>query len=175
MIFTIGHAALSIEVFVELLQQHQIELLVDIRRFPGSRNAPQFGQERLQASLEQAGIAYLHLAVLGGRRKTRPDSPNWAWRNESFRGYADYMETAEFQLGLRELESLARTRRVAIMCAEAVWWRCHRSMVADALTADGWQVWHIMSDGTLRAHRLSQPAHIVDGTLTYHESTPTTG
>lgn len=168
-VFTIGHVALPIEEFVDLLQQNDIGLLVDIRRFPGSRNAPQFGRDALREVLASAGIGYVHLVELGGRRKPQPNSLNGAWRNESFRGYADYMETADFRIGLRELEDLASTHRVAIMCAEAVWWRCHRSMVADALTADGWQVRHIMSDGSVRPHRLTEPARIVDGKLTYRE------
>lgn len=114
------------------------------------------------------------LPELGGRRRARPDSPNDTWRNPSFRGYADYMETAEFEAGLDALMSLARTHRVAVMCAEAVWWRCHRALVSDALVAKGWRTQHIMSDGSLRPHRMSAPARIVDGELTYHEATPTT-
>lgn len=168
-IFTIGHAALPASDFGDLLRRQGIELLVDIRRHPGSRHAPQFGQEVLRLELEAAGIGYVHLVGLGGRRKARPDSLNTAWRNASFRGYADYMETSEFRSGLLELEERARGHRIAIMCAESVWWRCHRSMVADALTADGWQVQHIMSDGLLRPHRLTAPARIVDGKLSYHE------
>ncbi|HET9660193.1 MAG TPA: DUF488 domain-containing protein [Thermomicrobiales bacterium] len=169
-IFTIGHAALPIGDFIDLLHRHGIDLLVDIRRFPGSRHAPQFGEDLLRSELEAAGIGYVHLAALGGRRRAQPDSPNGAWRNASFRGYADYMETDEFRHGLGELEELARGHRVAIMCAESVWWRCHRSMVADAMKAAGWQVRHIMSDGSARPHSLTAPARIVDGKLTYHEA-----
>lgn len=168
-IFTIGHSSLPIDRFVALLRSHDIDLLVDIRRHPGSRHAPQFGGEPLRESLEAAGIAYLALPALGGRRPARADSRNQAWRNSSFRGYADYMETADFANGLDELTVLAREHRVAIMCAEAVWWRCHRALVSDALVAEGWQVRHIMSDGSIQPHRLSAPARIVDGTLTYHE------
>jgi uncharacterized protein (DUF488 family) len=167
-IFTIGHADLPIGTFIEHLRRNHVDMLVDIRRYPGSRHAPQYGQEALRDELAAAGIGYRHLVALGGRRKAQPDSPNGAWRNASFRGYADYMETAEFRQGLLELEALARGRRIAIMCAESVWWRCHRSMVADALTADGWEVRHIMSDGAIRPHRLTEPARLIDGTLTYH-------
>jgi uncharacterized protein (DUF488 family) len=171
-IFTIGHAALPIADFIELLRRSGIDLLVDIRRHPGSRHVPQFGEGLLRDEMQAAGIGYVHLDALGGRRKARPDSPNSAWRNASFRGYADYMETDEFRRGLRELEELARTHLVAIMCAESVWWRCHRSMVADALMADGWLVRHIMSDGSIRLHQFTAPARIVDGRLTYHEVSP---
>lgn len=169
-IFTIGHSSLPVDRFIELLQSYGVDLLADIRRHPGSRHAPQFSAEALRQSLDAAGIAYWQLPALGGRRRARPDSLNFAWRNASFRGYADYMETAEFETGLAELTSLARTHRVAIMCAEAVWWRCHRALVSDALVANGWQVWHIMSDGSLQSHRMTAPARIEDGTLTYHEA-----
>ena len=169
-IFTIGHSDLSQVDFVELLLNHGITLLIDIRRHPGSRHAPQFGQDALTGALASVGIGYIHFPALGGRRRARRDSPNTGWRNASFRGYADYMETAEFRKGLQGLEELARMQRVAIMCAEAVWWRCHRSMVSDALMADGWQVWHIMSDGSVRPHHFTDPARVVDGALTYHQA-----
>ncbi len=171
-IFTIGHVALPADRFVELLRQHDIALLVDIRRFPGSRKSPQFDPDQLRRTLHDAGIGYVHLGGLGGRRRPLPDSPNCAWRNPSFRGYADYMETGEFHEALKELMMLASSQRVVIMCAEAVWWRCHRSMVADALAVQGWQVRHIMSDGAVRPHRLTAPARIVDGALTYRASGP---
>lgn len=167
-IYTIGHSALPWEVFIAILQRHRIDVLVDIRRFPGSRREPQFNAVAMELELERAHIGYLHIAALGGRRKARPGSPSNAWRNASFRGYADYMESEDFRVGLDELMALARVQRVAIMCAEAVWWRCHRSMVADALTANGWQVLHIMSDGSVRPHHLNEPARLVDGQLTYH-------
>ena len=169
-IYTIGHVAMPVEYFIDLLRRFEVTLLVDIRRFPGSRKSPQFNREALAEALKAAGIGYEHFDVLGGRRRPRPDSLNCAWRNESFRGYADYMETPEFREGLQELIALARGQRVAIMCAEAVWWRCHRSMVADALTVEGWEVQHIMSDGGLRPHRLTAPARIVEGALTYREA-----
>jgi uncharacterized protein (DUF488 family) len=171
-IFTIGHVALPAERFVQLLQQHGIRLVVDIRRFPGSRTSPQFNPQELRLTLAHAGIGYAHLEALGGRRRARPDSLNTVWNNESFRGYADYMETAEFRDGLEELMARASAEPVAIMCAEAVWWRCHRSMVSDALTAKGWQVCHIMSDGSVRPHRYTAPAGLIDGELTYHREDP---
>lgn len=166
-LYTIGHAARPWEEFVELLQRNGISLLVDIRRYPGSRHAPQFNQDVMRQALAAAGIGYQHIEALGGRRRVLPDSPNTAWRNLSFRGYADYMETTAFLNGLRELMELAQAQRVAITCAETLWWRCHRSLVADALTARGWQVWHIMDDSPPSPHRLSAPARIVDGALTY--------
>lgn len=171
-IFTIGHVALPIDQFIELLKRFDIDLLVDIRRFPGSRKSPQFGSETLRESLEQVGIGYVHLEALGGRRQPRLDSQNCAWRNASFRGYADYMETEAFETALRELMNLASNQRVAIMCSEAVWWRCHRSMVSDALMARGWQVWHIMSDGSRRPHHYTEPARLENGVLTYHRLLP---
>lgn len=171
-IWTIGHANRSLQEFIDLLRGQHITLLVDIRRFLGSRRSPQFSPEALAEALALAGIGYLHLVALGGRRRPRPDSLNIAWRNDSFRGYADYMETAEFAMGLRELVAEARTQRVAIMCAETLWWRCHRAMVSDALVARGWQVWHILDAGPPKPHRLSEPARIVDGRLTYHPASP---
>jgi uncharacterized protein (DUF488 family) len=171
-IFTIGHSTHSLEAFVNLLLRNEIELLVDVRRHPGSRHEPQFGEVALRGALAEQGIDYLHLPALGGRRRSRPDSPNIAWRNLSFRGYADHMETAEFRDGLEQLMALARSQRTAIMCAEAVWWRCHRALIADALTARGWQVWHIMGDGASKPHRLTGPAHVENGELAYHEMRP---
>lgn len=171
-IFTIGHASLSLSAFVDLLDRYGIALLIDIRRYPGSRYAPQFNPDALGKALEADGIRYQLLPELGGRRRALTDSPNIAWRNPSFRGYADYMETAEFRDGLQRLMELSRDERVAIMCAEAVWWRCHRALVSDALLAQGRQVWHIMSDGTLKLHQLTAPARFVDGLLTYREAEP---
>lgn len=167
-IFTIGHSSRAWEEFVDLLHRNGITLLVDIRRFPGSRHAPQFNEEVLSAALATEGIGYRHLSALGGRRRARADSRNTAWRNPSFRGYADYMETGAFHAAIHELKALARKDRIAIMCAEAVWWRCHRSMVADVLKGDGWQVWHIIDDGPPKPHRFTRPARVEDGVLTYH-------
>jgi uncharacterized protein (DUF488 family) len=172
-IFTIGHASRTWEDFVGLLYRNGITLVADVRRFPGSRHAPQFNEKVMSDALADEGIAYRHLSALGGRRRARPDSRNTTWRNPSFQGYADYMETDEFHAALRELMELARESRVAIMCAETVWWRCHRSMVADALTGKDWQVWHIVDTGPPKPHRSTSPARFADGVLTYHAETKT--
>src|SRR5438270_8644921 len=132
-IWTIGHSTRTLEDFLQLLELHKLEALADVRQFPGSRRHPQFGQENLSQSLAQAGIAYVHFPELGGRRRARPDSPNTAWRNEAFRGYADYLMTGEFQAGIRRLLELAEQKRTAILCAEALWWQCHRGLIADCL------------------------------------------
>jgi len=166
-IFTIGHSTRPIDEFIRLLQAHGIERLVDVRTVPKSRHNPQFGQDQLPASLDAAGIRYLHMPGLGGLRHARPDSTNTGWRNMSFRGYADYMQTAEFQDSLAELIALAGGERVAIMCAEAVPWRCHRSLVADALIARGIEALEIASATSARPHKLTPFARI-DGTrVTY--------
>jgi uncharacterized protein (DUF488 family) len=169
-IYTIGHSTRSIEQFLELLGAHGIEELVDVRTVPKSRHNPQFGQEELAASLKQAGIGYTHLGKLGGLRHSRKDSVNLGWQNLSFRGYADYMATPEFQEGLDELKAIAEKKRVAIMCAEAVPWRCHRSLIADALTTQGWQVLHIQSRRTASPHELTPFLKVQDGKLTYPAS-----
>src|SRR5262245_29081022 len=127
-IWTVGHSNRTIKDFITLLRAHHIELLADVRRFPGSRRHPHFNQEALAPSLKEQRIDYLHFPELGGRRDPKPDSPNSAWRNEAFRGYADYMETEEFQRGIERFLSEAKKRPAAIMCAEALWWQCHRSM-----------------------------------------------
>jgi len=139
-IFTIGHSTHPIEEFVHLLQAHGVEQLIDIRTVPRSRTNPQFNRETLPNSLKAAGIGYLHMPALGGLRHPRADSPNTAWRNASFRGYADYMQTAEFAAAIDRLVELGSQTQVAIMCAEAVPWRCHRSLIADALVARGMEV-----------------------------------
>jgi uncharacterized protein (DUF488 family) len=169
-IYTIGHSTRSSEQFLELLRAHNIEELVDVRTVPKSRHNPQFGQEELAASLKQAGIGYVHLGKLGGLRHSRKDSVNLGWQNSSFRGYADYMATPEFQEGLDELKAIAEKKRVAIMCAEAVPWRCHRSLIADALTTQGWQVLHIQSRKTASPHELTPFLKVQDGKLTYPAS-----
>jgi uncharacterized protein (DUF488 family) len=155
-LFTIGHSTHPAERFVELLRRHRIELLCDVRRFPGSRRSPQFNADALRESLAAAGIAYEPCGEqLGGRR--RPSrvvhGPAAAWRNAAFRGYAEHMETPQFGAGVERLEELARERRAAIMCAEADWRRCHRRLIADALTARGWRVVHIRPDGRLEPHQ----------------------
>lgn len=161
-ILTIGHSTRSIEDFIALLEAHGAEQLIDIRTVPRSRTNPQFNREALPKALERAGISYLHMPALGGLRRPRPDSVNTAWRNAGFRGYADYMQTPEFARALEKLIELGREKRVAIMCAESVPWRCHRSLVADALTARGAGVEHIMSVKRRDAHKLTAFAQ-VDG------------
>lgn len=136
-IYTIGHSTHSAETFLEMLKSFKVETLVDIRSFPGSRNFPQFNQENLNEVLDGHGIRYIHLKDLGGRRKVQKDSKNHRWRNASFRAYADYMETPEFENALHELEKIATESPTAYMCSEAVWWRCHRSLVSDYLKASG--------------------------------------
>jgi uncharacterized protein (DUF488 family) len=154
-IYTIGHSTRPAEEFVRLLREHDIRTLVDIRTVPRSRRNPQFEQSVLADALKAEGIEYRHLPELGGLRKPRQDSANAAWRNESFRGYADYMATDEFQSGLDALVDLAQGQPTAIMCAEAVPWRCHRSLVADALTGLGHDVKHIVSAAPAHPHRLT--------------------
>jgi uncharacterized protein (DUF488 family) len=166
-VFTIGHSTRPIEDFIGLLKGHGIQLLVDVRTVPRSRHNPQFNKETLPASLHSAGIDYLHLAELGGLRHARKDSTNTAWRNLSFRGFADYMETAEFEKGLECLIEEAQTRRVAIMCAEAVPWRCHRSMIADALVARGTEVFEISSPTRAQPHKMTPFAEI-EGTKIHY-------
>ena len=152
-IHTIGHSTRTIETFVSLLRTHGVELLVDVRRWPVSRRYPHFHREALAASLSSKGIEYIWRGDLGGFRKASADSQNTAWRVGAFRAYADFMLTAEFASILREVEELARTKRAALMCAEAVPWQCHRQLLADAFLVRGWNVRHIMEDGC-REHRL---------------------
>ena len=166
-LYTIGHSTRTSEEFLELLKAHHIKEVVDVRTVPRSRHNPQFGQDQLQTALAQAGIAYAHLKKLGGLRHPVGDSINLGWQNPSFRGYADYMATPEFQQGLLELEDHAAKKTVAIMCAEALWWRCHRSLTADALTVQGWQVLHIQSRKTAKPHELTSFLKVEDGELTY--------
>jgi uncharacterized protein (DUF488 family) len=166
-IWTIGHSTRSIEAFVGLLKVHEIAVLADVRRFPGSRRYPQFGQSALAKSLEDCGIEYVHFPELGGRRGALPNSPNSAWRNEAFRGYADYMMTAEFRGGIGRLLVLGKRKRTAIMCAELLWWRCHRSLIADYFKAKGHVVLHIMNEKKVEEHPFTSAARIVKGKLTY--------
>lgn len=155
-VHTIGHSTRSIEEFIELLQGHGVKLLADVRTIPKSRRVPQFNGDILPPSLEAAGIHYVHMKKLGGLRHPRKDSPNIGWRNEGFRGYADYMATEEFRTALSELVEAARESPTAIMCAEAVPWRCHRSLVADALVVlHGATVRHIMSLTRADTHKLT--------------------
>lgn len=166
-LWTIGHSNRSIEQFLEMLASQRIEALADVRRFPGSRRLPHFNQENLSKSLADPGIDYVHFPELGGRRRTRPDSPNTVWRNEAFRGYADFMMTEEFHSGIERLLALARKKRTAIMCAEALWWQCHRSLIADYLKAAGHEVIHIMAPNKTEPHPFTSAARLVDGKLSY--------
>jgi uncharacterized protein (DUF488 family) len=170
-IWTIGHSTRTIEDFLALLKAHNIESLVDVRHYPGSRRFPQFNKEPLAECLAKAGIDYHHLLKLGGRRRSRPDSRNTAWRNDAFRGYADYMESEAFAEGIKSLIEFAHHKRVAIMCAEAVWWRCHRSLIADYLKAHSHKVLHILSATKVEEHPFTSAARIVNGMLTYQSPT----
>ena len=167
-IWTIGHSTRDIDRFVLLLKESGIKLLVDVRLLPGSKRYPQFNKEALAKTLREHGIRYEHLPELGGRRKPKPDSLNTAWRNASFRGYADYMETEQFHSGVERLLALAREAGpAAIMCAEAVWWRCHRSLISDYLKAHGMEVVHILDANKTEPHPFTSAARIVDGALSY--------
>ena len=166
-IWTIGHSTHSLEVFVAMLHSFKIELVVDIRSFPGSRKFPQFNKEALEISLPRNSIRYTHLKDLGGRRKVNLASKNTSWHNAAFRGYADYMEMDAFKEGVNVLEETALKQRTAYMCSEAVWWRCHRSMVSDYLKARGWKVMHIMGIGKEQEHPYTARARIVYGELSY--------
>jgi uncharacterized protein (DUF488 family) len=168
-IWTIGHSTRSLEEFIDILHSFDIELLADIRSFPGSRRYPHFNKEAMQRSLPLEKIEYRHFPNLGGRRKTNPDSKNIAWRNLAFRGYADYMETDEFKNAIIELEEFAAIKRTAYMCSEAVWWRCHRSMISDYLKVSGWKVLHIMGLEKSVEHPYTSPAHEKQGKLFYDE------
>ena len=166
-LWTIGHSTLEIEELVARLRAHRIGLVADVRRYPASRRHPRFNRETLEASLAEAGVGYRWIPELGGRRRPRPDSRNTAWRDESFRGYADYMETPEFAEAAALLAKLATTARTAVMCAEAVWWRCHRGLIADYFKARGASVAHIVGTGPASEHPFTAAARIVDGELTY--------
>ena len=166
-IWTIGHSTLTAEKFGEILLAHEIKVLVDVRSFPGSRRLPQFNKAELAESLGALGIEYRHEPRLGGRRKPRADSHNTAWKNASFRAYADHMESEEFRRGVEELLEVAGRERTAVMCAEAVWWRCHRSLIADYLKAEGYQVIHIIDQKKIEEHPFTSAARIVEGKLSY--------
>lgn len=168
-IWTIGHSTHSIEQFIAMLKGHEIEFLADVRKLPGSRAYPHFNAELLAQSLAEAGIEYFHLPELGGRRRPDPASPNTAWRSSSFRGYADYMETEEFQAGIARLLDASDGKRAAIMCAEVLWWRCHRALIADYLKVRGIDVIHITSPTAGEPHPFTTPARILDGRLVYGE------
>jgi uncharacterized protein (DUF488 family) len=166
-VWTVGHSTRSGEEFGQILEAHGIEVLVDVRMFPGSRRYPQFNREALSESLSRLGIQYKHEPRLGGRRTPRADSHNTAWKNAQFRAYADHMETEEFRDAVKELLQVATERRVAVMCAEALWWRCHRSLISDYLKAAGHTVIHLLDEKKTEEHPFTSAARIIDGELSY--------
>ena len=168
-IWTIGHSTRTIDYFITMLKSYSIEVLADVRSYPGSRRYPQFNKEALEISLSKNNVQYVHIKDLGGRRKPNRDSKNTMWRNEAFRGFADYMETDAFKKGIEQLQSLADKQRTAYMCSEAVWWRCHRSMISDYLKSIGWTVMHIMDVGKAEEHPYTSAARIVNGELSYRK------
>lgn len=168
-VWTIGHSTHSLEEFVAMLHSFQIKMLVDIRNYPGSRRYPHFNKDALEISLPLNNIQYRHLKELGGRRKSVENSINTAWRNEAFRGYADYMQTNEFKQAIEKLETIAYKQLTAYMCSEAVWWSCHRSLVSDYLKWKRWTVMHIMGVHKATEHPYTKPARIVDDILRYDE------
>ena len=171
-LWTIGHSTRAWPVFVGMLKEVEITTLVDVRRFPGSRRNPQFSADAMARELPASGIRFLPMTELGGRRKVKPDTRNTAWRNDSFRGYADYMETADYRITRAQLADLARSERVAIMCAEAMWWQCHRGLISDDFKATGWTVIHLMAPGRSDEHPFTSAARIVDGHLDYSAPEP---
>jgi uncharacterized protein (DUF488 family) len=174
-IYTVGHSTHSIDEFIDLLKAHAIDAIVDVRRFPGSRRYPHFGGDALRRFLAKAGIGYRHAAELGGRRTAARDSRHTAWRSASFRAYADHMETPEFQDEIVQLIDDIPTARQAIMCAEAVPWRCHRQLISDSLTAHGIEVLHILSPARADVHTLTPFARVLDnGMVEYREPDPQT-
>jgi uncharacterized protein (DUF488 family) len=167
-IWTIGHSTRTIDEFISLLKANGIKLLADVRAFPGSKRYPQFNKETLAESLNAHGIRYEHFPELGGKRKSKPDSRNTTWRNASFRGYADYIETEQFEKGIeRLLDVAAEAGPTAMMCAEAVWWHCHRSLIADYLKARGVEVLHVLAANKVEPHPYTSAARIVNGELSY--------
>lgn len=166
-VLTIGHSTRTLETFIKLLQAHEVQLLVDVRTIPRSRRNPQFNQETLPGALSSAGIKYAHLEGLGGLRHPRRGSPNTGWRNASFRGYADYLGTAEFETNLERLVEMAKSQTVAILCAEAVPWRCHRSLISDALLVRGIEVRHITGLRRADLHTLTPWAKVEGTRITY--------
>jgi uncharacterized protein (DUF488 family) len=168
-IWTVGHSTRPIQEFIAILESFLIELLIDVRSYPGSRKYPQFNIENLSVSLQENGIEYIHMKELGGRRRPKKNSKNTAWKNDAFKGYADYMETEDFKNGMDKLAGFALTKRSSIMCAEALWWRCHRSLLSDYLKLNGWNVHHIMGINKSEEHRYTKPAKIRQGELFYDE------
>lgn len=166
-VWTVGHSTRPLPDFLDVLAAYRIELVADVRRFPGSRRQPQYRQPALESALHAAGIAYISLPNLGGRRQPVSNAPNTAWRHPAFRGYANYITGEEFANGLFELLMPARELRTAVMCAEILWWRCHRRMIADVLVSLGVRVIHILDARTAQTHRLTAPARLVRGVLSY--------
>jgi uncharacterized protein (DUF488 family) len=166
-VLTIGHSTRAWKAFLEILRAHGIKRVIDVRSIPRSRHNPQFNRETLRTKLRAAKIGYVHLRKLGGLRHARRDSPNMGWRNPSFRGFADYMQTSEFDAGLLRLMKLVKQKRSALMCAEAVPWRCHRSLIADALIVRGIRVEHIMSESTSRSHSHTSFGQVRRNRITY--------
>ena len=166
-IWTIGHSTRPLDAFLQLLSRYQLEAVADVRRFPGSRRQPQYASVALRTALAGQKIAYQWLPALGGRRRPLPDSPNTAWRNAAFRGYADHIGSAEFAQGLAELLEFSVHHRTTIMCAEALWWRCHRALIADVLCIRGIEVVHILNAKHAVVHSYTSAARIVRGHLSY--------
>ena len=166
-IYSIGHSNRDIEAFLELLKAHRIKEVADVRTIPKSRHNPQFNQEELKKSLKKNKIGYRHIKELGGLRHAKKDSENDGWRNASFRGYADYMQTPGFEKGLEKLKKIAGEKRTAMMCAETVPWRCHRSLISDALVLAKWKVFHIQSRKTAKPHELTSFLKAMKGRITY--------
>ena len=166
-VLTVGHSTHSLTDLLALLRRHEVRALADVRRHPGSRRLPHFNREVLERELPASGIAYEHLPELGGHRRPRPDSANSGWDAGGFRGYADHMDSEEFATGLERLEALAAERRTVVMCAEGLWWRCHRRLIADALVARGWRMRHIAPDGRLTDHELPAFAVVEGGRVSY--------
>jgi uncharacterized protein (DUF488 family) len=171
-IWTVGHSTRSSNEFTQLLLDHHIEALVDVRSFPGSRRYPHFNRTLLAEQLHSNDVEYFHLPSLGGRRKPRADSQNTAWQNASFRAYADHMESEEFEQGIEELLRIGSLKRTAIMCAEAVWWSCHRSLISDYLKSNEVEVLHIVNLNRVEPHPYTTAARIVDGKLSYRGLLP---
>jgi uncharacterized protein (DUF488 family) len=168
-IYTIGHSTRSYEDFLHLLKKNGVEVLADVRRFPGSRRYPYFSKDNLEKALPEDGIEYIHFEELGGRRNVQKNSKNTAWRLDAFRGYADYMETPAFKKAMKQLMGVAKEKTLAYMCSEAVWWSCHRSLISDYLKAEGWEVLHILDDNEPKEHPYTKAASILNGKLSYEE------
>lgn len=166
-IWTIGHSTLAPEIFLKLLQGAGVAAVADVRRYPFSPRYPHFNRDQLAQLLQHEGLEYRHYENLGGRRPPLKPSPSTAWRKDSFRGYADYLTTPAFAAAFEELQDYAREQAVALMCAESLWWRCHRSILADLLKHAGWEVWHLMSDGKQQLHPYTSAARLVGGRLSY--------